>query len=106
MVRVNYDSNNWDLIQSFLLDVIEYSKINILTRVRLISDMFALAEAGELLYNFVFRTMNYLTYEEHFQPWKVALEQLDLIRTRLVGTNIFESYQVCLKSSPIVLINT
>lgn len=94
LVRVHYDAHNWDMIQEYLLEQWSYSKINVLTRVRLISDMFVLAEAGEILYSKLFRTMKYLGHEIYFQPWKVALDEFALIRTRLIGTKVFEAYQV------------
>lgn len=98
--RVLYDYQTWILIQKFFDYPVtnKFRKINVLTRARLVSDMFALAEGRLLEYEIVLGTMKYLSNEEDLLPWMVALKEFDLIRSRLLGsdTSLLERYQVYL----------
>lgn len=97
--RVLYDSQNYKAIQNTLLDPDQYNKINGLTRVRFVSDIFALAEGAILSYEYVFDTVMYLKHETMLAPWKVAVKELDRIRSRLLGSDIFHKYQVSARCS-------
>lgn len=95
--RVLYDEETWNLIRKFFVDPDnKFRQINVLTRARVVSDMFTLAKAGELKYKIVLSTMKYLHYEEDFVPWIIALKEFDFIRSRLLGSGLalFERYQV------------
>ena len=92
--RVLYDTQNYKAIQNTLLDPYRYKKIYSLTRVRFVSDIFALAEGALLSYEYVFDTVMYLKHETMLAPWKVALNELDRIRSRLLGSDLFEKFQV------------
>lgn len=91
-----YEEENWKSIQKFLLDKDKFKQINVLTRARIVSDMFTLAEAGKLRYEIVFSTMEYLHNEEDIAPWHLALKEFDRIRSRLLGSSsgLFKRYQV------------
>lgn len=89
-----YEQENWINIQNYLLDKEEYENISVLTRVRVVSDMFSLAEAGILSYQFVFQTIVYLEHEEAYAVWNVAFKEIDKIRSLLLRTDIFKAYQV------------
>lgn len=93
--RVTYDDENWLLIHELLTNNKLYSSIELSARVHLISDMFALAEAEKLSYKFVFSTMKkYLIHEKSHQCWTLAYEEMVKIRSRLIGTKMFEPFQV------------
>lgn len=92
--RVNYDIDNWFQIQRSLLNGDNYAGIDVLTRAHLISDMFALAEIGEISYEFVFDTTKYLKREEHYSVWKVAAIAFEKIWFLLRGTKSLELFEV------------
>lgn len=92
LAHVHYDDNNWSLIQTTLLN--DHLSIDLPSRVRLVTDIFALAEAGILLYDFLFKTMQYLSKENSYSPWAVASTNFYKIRERLFGTSLFIPYQV------------
>ena len=79
IAHVHYDKNNWALIHDTLKN--DLLSIDSPSRVRLVIDMFALAEAGTLSYDFVLRTMKYLTQEDSYPVWLVALKQFEKIVT-------------------------
>lgn len=94
MARVNYDENNWRKVSESLLYEDKYSGIDVLTRANLISDMFALAEIGELPYDHVLDTMKYLIREDHYIVWKVAATAFEKFWFHLRGTKLLKLFEV------------
>lgn len=92
--RVLYASDNWSLIEELLKNEEQYSSIEFSARMHLISDMFALAEAEKISYKLVFNMMKYLTHEKSHQCWQLAYEEIMKIRSRWLGTELFEPFQV------------
>lgn len=80
---MNYDPDNWNAIQRSLLHPPKYWNFDVLTRSRLVHDIFALAEAGKLSYTFLFRTMKFLRREQHDLPWRTALAEFDILYSRV-----------------------
>lgn len=90
---MHYDQESWSLIQ-VLFHSEEISSIDDFTKVQLIHDMFTLAEASYLNYEFVFETMKYIINEKDCTCWHVAYQELRRVRSRWIGTSLFEPFQV------------
>lgn len=65
-----------------------------MSRVNLVSDMFALAEVGKLPYQILFSTMKYLPHEISDYPLMLALNEFNKIRSTLFGSIALEPYKV------------
>ncbi|XP_018019814.1 aminopeptidase N [Hyalella azteca] len=75
--RVNYDSNNWQLLVDQLTS--NLSVINLVSRAQLIDDSMDLARAGQLQYDIALDLNSYLIKESEFVPWDVALDNLEYL---------------------------
>jgi len=73
--RVNYDSNNWNLLINQLSNE-SHTDINTLNRAQLIDDSLDLARAGQLSYDIALEVIGYLNKEEEYVPWASALSNL------------------------------
>ena len=82
--RVNYDTNNWNLIIEQLRN--ETDKISALNRAQLLDDAFNIARAGILDYSIAFQLSRYLVHEKEFAPWKSALNAFRYIDRMLYAT--------------------
>lgn len=92
--RINYDEPNWILIVESLVNEDDPTVFDRLTRARLTSDMFALAEVGELSYKIVLDAMKYLPRELYYENFMLAILEFNKILSRLKGTSIYKSFQV------------
>lgn len=88
--RVNYDTDNWNAIKLALKNNIQ--SIHVLNRAQIVDDVFNLAEAGQLDYDFAFDIFEYLTEEIEFQPWKSALNGLARIAIRDPREQLADDY--------------
>ena len=70
--RVNYDIQNWKLIEQALKHP-NHSSIDPITRAQIISDSFHLSEAGYLDYEITLNLSTYLVSEMEYLPWSTAL---------------------------------
>lgn len=78
--RVDYDPESWSLIQKLFHDKKVNSNIDSLTRIHLIHDMFTLAEASYINFDFVFETMKYVSHEEDYACWHVIYQEMKRVR--------------------------
>nr|CAD7410180.1 unnamed protein product [Timema cristinae] len=76
--RVNYDSENWNRIASFLESNV-YENIHVVNRAQLLNDAFNLARAGQLSYETVLNVTRYLSREKDYIPWHSAFSGLSFI---------------------------
>lgn len=90
--RVNYDADNWALIDRQLKE--DHSVIHPINRATLIDDAFALAGSGVLPYNSAFSLIEYLSKEDHHVPWSSALRSLFYIGRMFSYTKNHGRYQV------------
>lgn len=67
---MNYDEENWNAIKKTLKTDVD--EIHVLNRAQIVDDLFALAEAKHLDYDFVYDILEYLPGETAYQPWKSA----------------------------------
>ena len=75
--RVNYDIQNWKLIEKALKQP-NHSSIDPITRAQIISDSFHLSEAGYLKYEITLDLSRYLINETEYLPWSTALTRNSL----------------------------
>lgn len=94
LFRVNYDEQNWMLLQNSLMSEQEYSKIDPLNRVQIIADSLALAWNGKFEYTMAFNLISYLQHETEYLPWKTALSSLSHISHMLMRTPTYGYFKV------------
>ncbi|CAL1274490.1 unnamed protein product [Larinioides sclopetarius] len=91
--RVNYDSDNWNLIMEQL--VINHTVINVINRAQIISDILNLARSDEADYALALNMTKYLFLEEEYLPWQAALtafKYLDIMLAKTPGHDEFKEY--------------
>ncbi|GMT10815.1 hypothetical protein PFISCL1PPCAC_2112 [Pristionchus fissidentatus] len=81
--RVNYDPRSWSRIHEQLNK--NHTHLSPLTRLRLITDSFALADAGKLPYDVALDTIRYLPSEDDRIPILGAIQALELIQKQMGG---------------------
>ena len=63
-------------------------------RSSLINDAFALAAAGDVPYEVPLRLASYLSREQHYIPWKTAVDELTELLLRLRFTELYSGFRV------------
>ncbi|KAJ4432389.1 hypothetical protein ANN_21008, partial [Periplaneta americana] len=92
---VNYDVRNWELIAEHLLHSAPETTFSVLTRTQLLNDALYLARAGKLDYDVALNVTRYLaTREEHYVPWRAALQNFDFLNTVLRETTVYGKFQM------------
>ncbi|XP_065349190.1 aminopeptidase Ey-like [Cloeon dipterum] len=79
LYRINYDSENWDLLSTVLRTEKNHGGIPTLNRVQIIDDAFSLAKAGLLEYNLALNLLRYLPHEREYFPWRAAFSNLEYL---------------------------
>ncbi|XP_065352030.1 aminopeptidase Ey-like [Cloeon dipterum] len=77
LYRINYDSENWNLLSTALRTEKNHGGIPTLNRVQIIDDAFNLAKAGLLEYNLALNILRYLRHERVYLPWRAAFLNLE-----------------------------
>lgn len=96
LFRVDYDDENWRLLEASLADENSFSKIDPLNRVQIITDVLSLAWIGKLKYPMAFNVIQYLQHEPEYLPWKTAMSSLGEIKEMLRRTPIYGYFKVCM----------
>lgn len=96
LFRVNYDDENWKLLESSLTDESFFNTIDPLNRVQVIADVLGLAWIGKLEYPIAFNIIQYLKHEPEYLPWHAALLSLKDVREMLRRTPIYGYFKVYL----------
>ena len=63
-------------------------------RSSLINDVFALAAAGDVTYDVPLRMAAYLSAEQHYIPWKTAVDELSDLLLKLRYTELYADFRV------------
>ena len=92
--RVNYDQQNWKLIEEALKS--DHTSIHATNRAQILNDAFRLAEVGFLNYSTALGLTNYLQKEEDYVPWQAALTSLQYLDTMLGRTGAYGNYKTYL----------
>uniref|UniRef100_A0A8D8UND7 Aminopeptidase n=1 Tax=Cacopsylla melanoneura TaxID=428564 RepID=A0A8D8UND7_9HEMI len=74
LIRVNYDDKNWDMIINQLIS--NHTKIPTLNRVQVIMDVMEFSKLNILKYSKAFDLMSYIHKETEYLPWRSALNTL------------------------------
>lgn len=90
--RVNYPVEMWEGLSSSLMQ--SPGLFSAADRAHLISDAFALADAGQLNYSIALNLTKYLSKEMEYVPWSVAISRLINIRNRLYNTDKYYEFLV------------
>jgi aminopeptidase N len=91
--RVNYDSNNWNLLIDQLNN--DHTLIDSTSRAQLIDDSFNLGRAEKLDQLLYLRLLNYLKKETDPLPFSAAFNGLDYIADMLLSDfDAFEMFKV------------
>lgn len=91
---MDYGEQMWKRISQTLLDKQNFMKLDVFSRVQLLSDMYGLAWIGRLNYSFMFETFGFLKYETEYAVWRNAWSILGSLRLMLAGTQLRAAYQV------------
>ncbi|XP_025986451.2 aminopeptidase N [Solenopsis invicta] len=92
--RVNYDTNNWQMIIKQLKNKTKFKYISTINRAQLIDDALNLARAGKLDYNIAFNVTSYLVHETEYLPWTAALLSLSHLDNMLIKTQAYNKFRL------------
>lgn len=91
--RVNYDSDNWGKISKALRSE-NFGGIHVLNRAQIVDDLFNLARADIVEYDFAMEILEYLQNETEYPPWLAAINGLTTLSRRIhhEDEDIFAKY--------------
>ncbi|XP_049945831.1 aminopeptidase N-like [Schistocerca serialis cubense] len=92
--RVQYDEQNWQLLQSQLES--DPSQIHPLSRAQILDDALALASASQLDYELAMDLTRYLDRETDPLPWMAVLPNFALLYQRLANSDLQQNLMVYL----------
>jgi len=69
-----------------------FGGIHLANRAQIVDDLFQLARAGYLTYDFIFEILAYVKAEREFEPWYAMLTGLNYLQTRITDDRDFEAY--------------
>ncbi|CAK5080037.1 unnamed protein product [Meloidogyne enterolobii] len=92
--RVLYSSDQMKQISQQLFD--NHKELLMASRVRIIDDSFKLAESGYLPYEDALNLTQYLTKEEEYPPWEIALSNFNVIQNYFDDEPETEDLRVCI----------
>lgn len=88
--RVNYPIEMWQSLTDALIET--RGVFSISDRAHLISDVFALADAGQVDYSVAMELSKYLEKELDYVPWSVGASRLSAIRNLLYFTDLYRDF--------------
>ncbi|KAH8382721.1 hypothetical protein KR009_004925 [Drosophila setifemur] len=94
LYKVNYDSQNWNLLIEALTKG-DFQSIHVINRAQLIDDALYLAWTGEQDYGLALRLIGYLQREKEYLPWKSVdenLRRVDRIIRQTPNFGLFKRY--------------
>ncbi|XP_055618480.1 membrane alanyl aminopeptidase-like [Toxorhynchites rutilus septentrionalis] len=80
--RVNYDTESWAKI-SKALNSENFGGIHVLNRAQIVDDLFNLARADVVSYDFALDILDYLRSETEYPPWLAAVNGLTTLSRRI-----------------------
>ncbi|KAG6458913.1 hypothetical protein O3G_MSEX011120 [Manduca sexta] len=80
--RVNYDTQNWQLIAAALSKNV--SSIHHLNRAQIVDDVFALMRSGRMTYNLGFQVLDFLKQDTSYYSWYPAITGFTWLRNRFL----------------------
>lgn len=88
--RVNYPTEMWTALSDALKTT--RGAFSISDRAHLVSDAFALADAGQLDYGIALDLIKYLEAELDYVPWSVGASRLSAIKNLLYFTDMYRDF--------------
>ncbi|XP_017873368.1 PREDICTED: aminopeptidase N [Drosophila arizonae] len=89
--RINYDTQNWQLISNGLAD--RPHKIHPRNRAQLIDDAYRFATSGRLSHNVLLQLLTYLPQETQYAPWSTVNSVISVFNRYLSGDEAYENFQ-------------
>lgn len=80
--RVNYDPDNWSKIKEALQSE-NFGGIHVLNRAQIVDDLFNLARADFVTFDFALDILDYLQGETEYAPWLAAVNGLTTLSRRV-----------------------
>lgn len=90
--RVNYDTENWNLIRDQLKTAPE--EIHPLNRAQILDDSYTFALDEKLSFSFALSLLSYLKYETDPIPWYTGIEKLRHLYTQYEATSVAADLKV------------
>lgn len=90
--RVNYGVEDWKRLSDALLA--DKEQFSISDRAHLLNEAFSLAAASQLDYDIALDLTRYLKDETEYVPWRVAIDKLSELKSRLYYTEHHETFTV------------
>lgn len=91
--RVNYDKENWKLLNDYL-NSNNYTKLSPITRAQLIDDALNLARVGLLPYDVALNLTLYLRREVDYIPWQTTFRNLNFLNTMMRTSDHYQMFNV------------
>ncbi|XP_046350408.2 aminopeptidase Ey-like [Haliotis rufescens] len=95
--RVNYDTKNWNNIISTLSS--NHKMIDPINRAQIINDAWNLAKAGMLDQVTALRTVNYLSTDLDYAPWRAFSRELGYVDAMLERTQLYGMFEDFMKKT-------
>lgn len=89
--RVNYDTQNWELLFSQLME--NHEAIHVINRAQLINDALNLARSENMEYSLALNMTKYLYQEKEFLPWQAAFSAFKHIDFMLAKTQAYGAWK-------------
>lgn len=103
--RVNYDEENWKLLNDYL-NSNNYTELSPITRAQLIDDALNLARVNQLLYDVALNLTLYLHKEVDYMPWQTTFRNLNFLNVMMRTSDHYQMFnvricEICYTSSNI-----
>ncbi|XP_071098196.1 aminopeptidase Ey-like [Haliotis cracherodii] len=95
--RVNYDVTTWNNIIAFLSS--DHEKIHPINRAQIINDAWNLAKAGLLDQSIALKTVNHLSRDLDYAPWRAFIRELGYVQNMLERTSLFGLFEEFMKNT-------
>ncbi|XP_022221227.2 aminopeptidase N [Drosophila obscura] len=89
--RINYDTQNWELIIAGLID--RPHKIDPRNRAQMVSDLYRFATSGRVPHHTLLTLLTYLPQEDQYAPWSAVNTVISLFNRYLSGDADYENFQ-------------
>jgi len=93
--RVNYDSENWNILINQLNDINNFESIDVISRAQLLDDSFNLGKAELIDQTIFLRLASYLKFETNNLAFQAANDGFNFIESMLENDfNAIKNFQV------------
>ena len=94
--RVNYDSENWNILINQLNDINNFESIDVISRAQLLDDSFNLGKAELIDQTIFLKLASYLKFETNNLAFQAANDGFNFIEIMLSDNySVFKLFKVC-----------